>query len=289
MARLPPLSAVEAAVAVARLGSVKAAAEDLAISAPACTRRLQTLERFVGRPLFDRRHQSIAPNAEGERLLAAVAPALDDLGAAIARSVAPATLLRLRLGVLPLFASQRLFPRLGDLRAREPELHLDIDTAPQPLSRLGDGLDAAIVLADGIDPVFHSARLTRDRISLIGDASHAARVTEPADVGRMTVLLHRDMEGVFDAWCEAVGQQGLRPVATDLFDSGPLMLEAAARGVGVAFMLDSHLADAHDSRLHRLLDTDVDSPVGYWFACRPRALASPPVRAFHDWLVGVRF
>ena len=287
MRRLPPLSAVEAAVAVGRLGSVKAAAEELAISAPACTRRIQTLERFVGRPLFDRRHQSIAPNAEGERLLATLAPALDELGEAIARSLAPAALLRLRLGVLPLFASQRLFPRLADLRAKEPEMHLDIDTAPQPLSRLGDGLDAAIVLADAIDPGFHAVRLTHDRVSLIGDASHAERLSEPAQVARMTVLLHREMEGVFDAWCEAVGQTGLRPVATDLFDSGPLMLEAAARGLGVAFMLESHLDGAHDPRLHRLFGTQVDSPVGYWFACRPRALALPAVRAFHDWLVEV--
>ena len=285
MRRLPPLSAIEAAVAVARTGSVKGAAEALAISAPATTRRIQTLERFVGRPLFDRRHQAIAPNAEGERLLAALAPAVDELGEIVARSMASATLLRLRLGVLPLFASQRLFPKLSDLRAREPELHLDIDTAPQPLSRLGDGLDAAIVLGDSIDPAFHSVRLTYDRMSLIADADHARRFTRPSDIHDATVLLHREMEGLFDMWCETVGEPDLRPIATDLFDSGPLMLEAAARGIGVAFMLDSHLDGAHDDRLHRLFGTTIDSPVGYWFACRPRALTQRPVRAFHDWLV----
>lgn len=272
-------------MSVARLGSVKAAAEELAISAPATTRRLQTLERFVGRPLFDRRHQSIVPNSEGEQLLASLAPALDELREVIARSVAPATLLRLRLGVLPLFASQRLFPKLAELRAREPELHLDIDTAPQPLSRLGDGLDAAIVLTDAVDSAFHSVRLTHDRVSLIADAGHITRFSRPADIRHVTVLLHREMEGVFEAWCEAVGEVGLRPGATDLFDSGPLMLEAAARGMGVAFMLESHLDGAHDPRLHRLFATEVDSPVGYWFACRPRALTQRPVRAFYDWLV----
>ena len=285
MRRLPPLSAIEAAVAVARAGSVKGAAEALAISAPATTRRIQTLERFVGRPLFDRRHQSITPNVEGERLIASLAPALDELGAVVARSLAPATQLRLRLGVLPLFASQRLFPRLAELRAREPELHLDIDTAPQLLSRLGDGLDAAIVLTDAVDPAYHSVRLTRDRVSLIADADHAARFTQPADIARATVLLHRELEGLFDVWTDAVGEPGLRPIATDLFDSGPLMLEAAARGVGVAFMLNSHLDGARDTRLHRLFDTNIDSPVGYWFACRPRALTQRPVRAFYDWLV----
>jgi LysR family glycine cleavage system transcriptional activator len=54
MRRLPSLAGVEAFVHVARLGSVKAAAEELALSSPALSRRIQSLERFVGRPLFDR-------------------------------------------------------------------------------------------------------------------------------------------------------------------------------------------------------------------------------------------
>src|SRR3546814_3226763 len=46
----------------------------------------------------------------------------------------------------------RLFPRLADLRAKHPELHLDIDTAGHTVARLGEGLDVAIALAREIDP-----------------------------------------------------------------------------------------------------------------------------------------
>jgi LysR family glycine cleavage system transcriptional activator len=69
------LTAVEAFVQVARLGSVKAAAEELALSSPALSRRVQALERFIGRPLFERRHQAMLLNPEGEMLLARIAPA----------------------------------------------------------------------------------------------------------------------------------------------------------------------------------------------------------------------
>src|SRR3546814_5592566 len=79
MRRLPPLTAIEAFVQVARLGSIKAAAQELALSAPALSRRIQALERFIGRPLFDRRHQSMQLNSDGERLLSQIAPALDSL------------------------------------------------------------------------------------------------------------------------------------------------------------------------------------------------------------------
>jgi len=66
-------------VAVARTGSVKAAAEELSLSSPALSRRLQSLERFIGKPLFERRHHALAMNADGDRLLALVAPAIDQL------------------------------------------------------------------------------------------------------------------------------------------------------------------------------------------------------------------
>ena len=83
MRRLPPLTALEAFVQVARLGSVKAAAEELALSTPALSRRVQALERFIGRPLFDRKHQALEINSEGQRLLDDIAPALDSLSQAL--------------------------------------------------------------------------------------------------------------------------------------------------------------------------------------------------------------
>ena len=287
MRRLPPLTAIEAFVQVARIGSVKAAADELALSSPALSRRIQALERFVGRALFDRGHQSIRLNAEGERFLERIAPHIDALSDAVETLTSGSDLLRLRLGILPLFASQRLLPRLGELRARHPELHLDIDTAAHSLSRLGDGLDAAIALAREIDPALYARRLDRNRVYPIATHALAETIREPSDLARATVLIHRDMPDTFDAFRSALGLKALEPRAVDLFDSGQLMLDAAAQGLGVAFMHESHFADAHDDRLVRLFDVTVESPYSYWFACRPRALETRPVRLFHDWLVEV--
>ena len=288
MRRLPPLGAIEAFVQVARLGSVKAAANELALSAPALSRRVQNLERFIGRSLFDRRHQAMVTNADGERLLAQIAPVLDQLSDAVEAMTSGTEVLRLRLGVLPLFASQRLFPRLGELRTAHPELHLDIDTAGHGIARLGEGLDAVIALARDIDPMLYSRRLDRNSVYVIG----ARRLTEgpdpivrPQQLATLTALVHRDMADTFTAWRQAAGLDAMEPLAIDHFDSGPLMLEAAAQGLGVAFMHESHFADAADPRLVRLFDIAVESPYSYWFVCRPRALRSKPVRLFHDWLI----
>ena len=100
----------------------------------------------------------------------------------------------------------------------------------------------------------------------------------------MTIFLHREMPETFNSWREAIGQPDLEPAAVDYFDSGQLMLDAAAQGLGVAFMLEGHLVDAHDPRLTSLFDHQVASPYNYWFACRRPALSQRAVRVFHDWL-----
>lgn len=288
MRRLPPLGAIEAFVQVARLGSVKAAAEELALSAPALSRRVQSLERFIGKPLFARRHQAMQPNADGERLLAQIAPVLESLSDAVEAMTSGIEVLRLRLGILPLYASQRLFPRLPELRAAHPELHLDIDTGGHNTARLGDSLDAAITLARDIDPSLYAKRLDRNSVYVIGARAlieGADPLLHPEQIATQTVLVHRDMPDTFTAWRDAAGLEGIEPLAIDHFDSGALMLEAAAQGLGIAFMQRSHFEDANDPRLARLFEIEVESPYSYWFVCRPRALQQKPVRIFHDWLI----
>jgi LysR family transcriptional regulator, glycine cleavage system transcriptional activator len=287
MRRLPPLTAIEAFVQVARLGSVKAAAEDLALSSPALSRRVQALERFMGRSLFERRHQAMVLSTDGEVLLSRIAPALDALTLAIDATSGDTELVRLRLGVMPLFASQRLMGRLPELRRKHPELHIDIETGGHALARLGEGVDAAIVLARDVDSSLYSRRIDRDTaVAIVNRSMLEGRfpVRQIDDIGRLTIFLHRDMPEIFNVWREAMGRPDLEPAAVDVFDSGQLMLDAAAQGLGVAFMLRSHLEDSHDDRLTKLFDEAVDSPYGYWFACRRPALTSRAVRVFHDWL-----
>ncbi len=287
MRRLPPLTAIEAFVQVARLGSIKAAAEALALSSPALSRRIQALERFVGQPLFERRHQAVHLNGDGERLLAEIAPSLDALTLAMERATGGGKLMRLRLGVPPLFASQRLMPHLPGLRTLHPSLHIDIDTGAHVFARLDEGLDAAIAIAPEVDPSLYSRRIDSNRVIAIGArqlAEGPAALTHPSQLAQATVFVHRDMPDTFDYWREAVGLPDLQPAAVDHFDSGPLILDAAAQGLGVALMLESHLKEARDQRLVQLFDIVVESPYSYWFACRRSALRRRPVKIFHDWL-----
>lgn len=291
MGRLPPLSSMEAFMEVARLGTVKAAATELGLSMPALSRRIQTLEHRVGRPLFDRHHQGLRLTEAGRRLHEELTPVLEELRTILRNTAAPDATLRLHLNVLPLFAQQRLFPRLPELRRLHPQLHIDIETLAHGEARLSEGIDAAIALARAIDPALYAYRLDQDQVFPIASRSLIEgneKITVPEHLQRATVLLHREMPETFNEWKNAIGMPYLEPQAIDYFDSGPLMLEAAAQGVGVAFMHGHHFDDANDERLVRLFDFNVDSPYSYWFVCRPRAMRQPAVKLFHDWLVAAK-
>jgi LysR family glycine cleavage system transcriptional activator len=287
MRRLPPLTSIEAFVQVARLGSVKAAAEALALSSPALSRRIQALERFVGHPLFERRHQAVHLNPDGERLMAEIGPAIDALALAMERATGSVEVMRLRLAIPSLFASQRLMPKLPGLRDLHPDLHIDIDTGSNRLARLDEGLDAAIAITTEIDPSLYSRRIDSNCVIAIGSRalqSGPDAIREPAQLADATIFLHRDMPESFAYWRDSLGLPDLQPAAIDHFDSGQLILDAAAQGLGVAFMLESHLYGSGDERLVRVFDHKVESPYSYWFACRRSALKRRPVRIFHDWL-----
>ena len=288
MRRLPSLRALEAFVRTVRLGSARAAAEELGLSPSALSRRIGNLEEFTGKKLFSRTGQAMRLTEEGRQFYDAVAPHLESLAVAVEAQSENLQLLRLRLGVAPLFGTRRLFPHLSELRRLHPRLHIDIDTGPHPIDRVGDTLDAAIVLTTEPGPGFHKVQLDQNTVHAICSRTLADKLGPDPDVKALsaqTFLLHIDMPLSFDAWKAAHGLQALQPVAIDHYDSGQLILEAAAQGLGIAIMHDDHIARNKDPRLAELLDGDIASPYSYWFVCRPVDLEQRPVRIFHDWLV----
>ncbi|VVT12139.1 LysR substrate-binding domain-containing protein [Erythrobacter sp. EC-HK427] len=288
MRRLPPLRALEAFIRTVRLGSARAASNELGLSPSALSRRISNLEDFTGKKLFSRSGQTMRLTDEGRAFYDAVAPHLEALAAAVESQSENVQLMRLRLGVMPLFGTQRLFPRLGELRASHPRLHLDIDTGPHLVDRVGDTLDAAILLTTEPDPNLYGVQLDQNTLHAIANADIAAELGDTPDaaaLAKQTFLVHTDMPKSLEAWKTALGIPGMQPSAIDHYDSGQLILEAAAQKIGIAIMHDDHLKRNNDPRLARLYDVRVESPYSYWFMCRPADLEARPVRIFHDWLM----
>ena len=194
--RLPPLRALEAFMRTVRLGSARAAAEEIGLSPSALSRRISNLEEFVGKKLFTRARQSMQLTDEGQAFYEAVNPHMEALARAVESQSDNIALLRLRLGVLPMFGSQRLFPRLGELRKRHPLLHIDIDTAPHLEDRVGDTLDAAIILSRGPASGLHAVRLDHNLVHAICSKDTARNIgpnITPEVMTKQTFLIHNEL------------------------------------------------------------------------------------------------
>src|SRR3569623_1520665 len=282
---LPPLRAIEAVARSGRLGSARAAAQELGLSPSALSRRVTALEDFVGKKLFTRAHQAMKLTDEGKAFYEAVNPHLEALAAAVGEQSENLQLLRLHLGVAPLFGTRRLFPRMRELRKLHPRLHIDVDTGPNLLARVGDTLDAAIILTTKPDDSFHAVQIDFNLVHASASTALTQDIGDEPDLAtlnRQTFLLHSELPESFGAWKKALGLEELEPAAIDHYDSGQLILEAAAQGLGIAIMHDEHFNRAGEGRLAELFHARVESPYSYWYVCRPTAQEQRPLRKFYD-------
>ena len=119
MKRLPPLTAIEAFVQVARLGSVKAAAGRSRCPRPRCP--AGSRRSSACRPSPVRAAPPGGPPQPGRRAAAGRDRARRSTPwRAMERAAGQRELMRLKLAVLPLFASYRPMPRLGAPRQPTP-------------------------------------------------------------------------------------------------------------------------------------------------------------------------
>src|ERR1700738_5469333 len=143
--RLPPVSAVKAFEAAARLGSFTRAAEELNVTHGAVSRQIRLLEDWLAIRLFLRPSRNAVPTQAGTELLAEAGPALDRL-AAVSRQMQTRARARglLHVSALPPLAMRWLIPRLSDFQRDHPGLELRIVTASTSAEQFRMDVDAVI-------------------------------------------------------------------------------------------------------------------------------------------------
>jgi LysR family transcriptional regulator, hydrogen peroxide-inducible genes activator len=138
--------------AVARAGSFTRAAEELGIAQPSLSQQIQTLEKKIGMPLFERMGRSVRLTAFGEALRE---PALSILQQVAMAENSLANLRegvrgRLRVGVIPTILPYLIAPRIAEFLQRFPDVDLQLieDATPRLVEQLQAGdLD---ICRDGI-------------------------------------------------------------------------------------------------------------------------------------------
>lgn len=240
---LPPLKALRAFEAAARLGSVTAAAREMAVTPSAISQQIRLLENWAGVQFIARGTSGFSLTERGEHYLVRLMQAFDVLEEATDLALGRTGTTRLRVSVLPSFASRWLLPRLGRFADAHPAIDVEIDSSPTVVDfdrddveigiryGLGPYPDATceILLPDAVAPVFHPR--------LLVDAPGRGGIARPSDIARFR-LLHEagalaNVKLTWLDWLAAAGVSATEPSRGLVFSDTHLTIEAALAGEGV--------------------------------------------------------
>src|ERR1700742_1864192 len=157
---------LEAAVAVARRRSFRAAAAELGLSSTALSQAIADLEARLGVRLFNRTTRSVSPTAAREQFVSQVAPALTsirDAAEAINQHRSTPTGI-LRLNSSAGAARRILRPIVFEYLIRYPEMSVDIVTEGRLIDIVREGFDAGFRLAEQVPADMISVLVAHDCI-----------------------------------------------------------------------------------------------------------------------------
>ena len=293
--------------AAARLGGFTAAARELSLTQSALSRQIQSIEREVGVALFERDGPRVRLTVAGERLAAALRPALASVDATVEQLRQSSQRPRVRITTFASFASLWLMPRLPMFQAEYPEVDIAVEASDQIVDLEASGQDVALRLAR---PGHAAVRtelaqaLFEERIApvcsprLLADMQRrGAALRTPADLARTTLIGEVGPGGSsasnyaylddlsWEAWFRRVGHREVVPLSWLHLNFTHQTVQAAQAGMGVAMgqlgLIRPLLADGS-----LVLPLGEPQPAGvfYYMVLREQARERPEVGALVDWL-----
>jgi DNA-binding transcriptional LysR family regulator len=248
----PSLSDLTAFVAVATHRSFRRAADELGTAPSTLSHAMRGLEERLGVRLLNRTTRSVSPTEAGFRLLdslqtalASLDDALDSVAAFRGRVAGTVRINAPRLGasllvrdVLPLMAE------------RFPDVTVDVVVEGRLVDIVSGGFDAGLRLADSIPRDMIAVRFGKPvRFICVASPEYLKRTGAPKtpdELMRHRCIGHRLPGGKFYRWeFERAGQAlVIDAPGSVILDDEELMVEAAIKGLGIAYVASPAAAAA---------------------------------------------
>jgi len=283
---LPSISLLAAFEAVARTGSVTAAARELDLTQSAVSRQIKALEEQLGVELFLRERQTVRLTLAGDSYAREIREALRRISSASLNLRANPHGGTLNLAILPTFGTRWLAPRLGRFLSKNPGVTINLVTRLSSFDFRLDSIDAAIHFGHphwpGAELTFLMSEWTIPACSPKFLAEHAiSEARHLLDVP----LLHLTTRP--DAWENWFSENGVdfQTLHGMLFDQFATAAQAAIAGLGIA-LLPTFLIEDELKRgdLVAAIDRATESRERYYLAYPAERADYAPLAAFRDWI-----
>lgn len=247
-----PLSTLEVFTAIARHGSLRAAAEVLGVKPSTVSHQLKSLEEQLGTALFIRTTRSVNLTEAGRALLRGAEPAFKQLGDAVesARSTGHAPRGKLKLA-MPEFAYHLyLSPVLRSFCAANPEIELELSVTDALSDILGEELHAGFRIGDRVAQDMVAVRLTPPLpLAVSGSpdyfAAHGMPQT-PRDLLEYNCIRYRFQSSGHIAPWSFVADEGPFTVdvkGTMVTNTLPAAVDLAMQGLGLMYTFRDYVRD----------------------------------------------
>lgn len=251
--KLPPLTGLVAADAVARLSSFSAAADELHLTPSAISHRVRVLEDWLGFSLFTRNTRSVTLTTAGRRYLNAVAKSLSELETmSIHAQTQEGQNQIIRLQTTDSFANRWLVDRLPTFLQNHPDISVQIITREYTEGFRTTEADVAILYGQGDWEGCITTPFMKETIfPVLSPTMSKSTITE--DFFQTTPLIHDDNLGTtwIDWWQAASIESGdygeYESQAGLHYNHSHLALKAAERGDGIALASEPLVMNALDN------------------------------------------
>lgn len=199
---LPPLRALKAFEAVARLGSIGSAAKELHVTSAAISQQLKSLELFLEAKLFTRTPRGMVLTTKAQKYLPIVAGSLHHLSLQTEILFQSPRDEVLRLKVNHTFCYSWLMPRLADFMAQYPSIHLDISLVDWPSTIPCEQAD--IELTNGYVEAENVKieKLFQEQWVLVASPEYKAKYASALDAGEFAGLPAIQVKGYEENWLQ---------------------------------------------------------------------------------------
>jgi LysR family glycine cleavage system transcriptional activator len=241
--KLPPLNALKAFEASARLGSFVLAAAELNVTASAVSQHIKKLEDFYGRQLFIRRNNQLLLTDIAHTVLATSSQMMDGLAELTDRLLGGPVRSNLIVSVLPSVGVRWLNRRLPEFLDAHPDVRLDLRLEEDPVDFFRNRIDVRLCYGEHLYPEFVTIPFKRDRVTAMCRPDLLARwrvdPAAPVSLGDDT-LIHVAWRAGFSsypAWSAWFASQGItwhpRRELGHTTDTSSVGIDLACSGRGV--------------------------------------------------------
>jgi LysR family glycine cleavage system transcriptional activator len=288
--RSPPLKALRAFEAAARLESFLVAAEELHVTPSAVSYQIKILEEYIGFNLFERLSRGIVLTDAGRSYFESIHSAFEQIHEATERTISSNSNNTLFLKVASSFSVKWLLPRLASFVAQNPDIHVRIDTRNPSAAGRTEAVDVEIRFGDGQIADMHVESLVVERFAPMCSPHllDGPRALRSLDDLRKFPLIHTGTNLVpWANWLAANGVTAGNDLRELFFDRAFMAIEAAVNGLGIVLEGDFLARVELDSGalVEPFRDVQKELRTCRHFLVYPHARAEiPKIRIFANWI-----